>query len=59
MTLCDVERSQVEITDAELTRIYNEANGIDPKRHTPITTERIFNAMRFCVALGRTQVGKA
>ena len=29
----------------ELTAIYNEANGLDPKRFNPITTERIFAAM--------------
>ena len=34
------------MTDEELTEIYNKANGLDPKRHNPITTERIFAAMR-------------
>ena len=34
------------MTDDELTDIYNKANGLDPKRHNPITTERIFAAMR-------------
>jgi len=36
------------LTDEELTLIYNEANGIPPGRtgRTPITTERIFTAMR-------------
>ena len=37
-----------EITDAELTAIYNEANGITGKR-TPITTDRIFAAMRLAM----------
>jgi len=40
------------LSDAELTEIYNKANGLDPKRHSPITTERIFNAMRACLKLG-------
>jgi hypothetical protein len=34
------------MTNEKLTAIYNEANGLDPKRHNPITTERIFTAMR-------------
>ncbi len=33
-------------TDEDLTNIYNRANKLDPKRHNPITTERIFRAMR-------------
>lgn len=33
-------------TDEELTDIYNRANKLDPKRLNPITTERIFKAMR-------------
>lgn len=37
------------ITDAELTTIYNEASGLDPNRHNPISTERIFAAMRKCL----------
>jgi hypothetical protein len=35
----------------ELTRIYNEANGIEGGKNPPITTERIFNAMRACLAI--------
>lgn len=42
------------MTNEELTAIYNEANGLDPKRHNPITTERIFTAMR-AVARRETQ----
>ena len=38
------------LTDEELTRIYNEASGIDPKRHNPITTQRVFAAMRAIAA---------
>lgn len=34
------------MTDEQLTAIYNEASGINPTRHTPITTARIFAAMR-------------
>ena len=30
----------------ELTEIYNKANKLDTTRHNPITTERIFTAMR-------------
>lgn len=33
------------LTDEDCTRIYNEANGITTK-NPPITTERIFKAMR-------------
>lgn len=33
------------LTDADLTRIYNEANGVTDKQ-PPISTERIFKAMR-------------
>ena len=41
------------MTNEELTAIYNEANGLDPKRHNPITTERIFTAMRAAMAKAR------
>lgn len=40
-------------TDEELTKIYNEANGLDPKRHNSITTERIFTAMKAMATIGR------
>ena len=43
---------EVIYSDADLTKIYNEANGLDPKRHNPITTERIFKAMRECLNIG-------
>ena len=33
-------------TDAELTEIYNRANGITGGKSPPITTQRIFTAMR-------------
>lgn len=33
-------------TDAELTEIYNRANGIAEGKAPPITTQRVFNAMR-------------
>lgn len=36
----------MNFTNEELTIIYNDANGLDPKRHNPITMERIFTAMR-------------
>lgn len=38
-----------QLTDEDLTRIYNEANGIDGK-NPPITTMRIFAAMRAVAA---------
>lgn len=41
------------MTNEELTTIYNEANGLDPKRHNPITTERIFAAMRAAMEVER------
>lgn len=34
------------MTNEDLTRIYNEANGIPEGKAPPITTERIFTAMR-------------
>jgi hypothetical protein len=40
------------LTNAELTAIYNEANGLNPQRLNPITTERIFTAMRATAAKG-------
>ena len=36
----------VTFADEELTVIYNESNGLDPKSFQPITTQRIFTAMR-------------
>lgn len=38
------------MTDQELTQIYNDANGLNPKPHNPISTERIFAAMRAVAA---------
>lgn len=46
------------MSDEELTRIYNEANGLDQKRHNPITTERIFVAMRAAMAAEREECAK-
>lgn len=34
------------MTDAELTKLYNDANGIPDGKAPPITTQRIFTAMR-------------
>ena len=34
------------MTNEDLTRLYNEANGIPEGKAPPITTERIFTAMR-------------
>jgi hypothetical protein len=41
------------MTNDQLTALYEEANGLDPKRHNPITTERIFTAMRAALRAGR------
>lgn len=38
-------------TNEELTKIYNEANNIPPGKSPPISTERIFNAMRYIANL--------
>jgi len=46
----------IDLTDEELTKIYYEANGLDPKRYYPITTERIFTAMRAVPAAYRQKV---
>lgn len=39
-----------DISDDDLTRIYNQANAIAGGEHVPITTERIFAAMRAAMA---------
>lgn len=41
------------MTDEKLTELYNTANGLDPKRHNPITTERIFTAIRAAIEAER------
>lgn len=46
------------MTSEELTAIYNEANGLDMKRHNPITTERIFTAMQAAMAVERQRCAK-
>ncbi len=43
------------MTDAELTKIYNDANGIPPGKAPPITTQRIFAAMRGAAARERAE----
>ena len=40
-------------SDAELTDIYNKANDIPPGKASPITTERIFKAMRYCIEMNK------
>lgn len=42
------------MTNEDLTRLYNEANGIPEGKAPPITTERIFTAMRAAAQLDRT-----
>lgn len=54
----DMFRDYNLATDEELTSIYNQANGLDPKRHNPITTERIFTAMRGAIAAEREACAK-
>lgn len=44
-----------QITNQELTAIYHYANNIDPKKHHPITTERIFTAMRAMIGQSSTR----
>jgi hypothetical protein len=39
-----------DLTDADLTRIYNQTNNIAAGQHVPITTQRIFAAMRAAMA---------
>lgn len=41
--------SKKRYTDKELTKIYNQANNIAEGKSPPITTERIFAAMRYCL----------
>lgn len=43
-------------TDAELTAIYNEANGIAEGKRPTITTARIFAAMRLAAAKERQRL---
>ena len=38
------------LTDEVLTRIYNEASGLEPPRYNPITTRRALAAMRAIAA---------
>ena len=45
------------MTDEELTALYNEANGITGKR-LPITTQRIFTAMRAAILAEREACAK-
>ena len=42
-------------SNEELTDIYNQANNLDPKRYNPITTARIFNAMKAAMEIGYEQ----
>jgi hypothetical protein len=39
-------KEKSNFTDAELTKIYCDANGIGEGKRPPITTQRIFTAMR-------------
>lgn len=42
----------ISLSDEELTKIYNNANNIGEGKSPPITTERIFKAMRACLNIG-------
>jgi hypothetical protein len=55
--MSDNTKENTVLTDEELTLIYNEANGIPPGRtgRTPITTERIFTAMRAAMLVSEKQ----
>ena len=43
-----MKKSQ-NFSDEELVKIYNNANNIPKGKAPPITTERIFTAMRYCL----------
>ena len=45
-------------TDEDLTKIYNNANDIGKDKNQPITTERIFKAMRACLRYNLTELDK-
>ena len=47
------------MTNEDLTRLYNEANGIPEGKAPPITTERIFTAMRACLTISAKQLADA
>lgn len=44
-----------EISDVELTEVYDRANGIPKGKRPPITTQRIFAAMRLMYELGEVK----
>jgi hypothetical protein len=46
------------MTDADLTAIYNEANGVAEGKRPAITTQRIFAAMRLVAAKERERCAK-
>lgn len=43
-----------QLTNAELTKIYNDANGITGGKNPPISTEKIFTAMRAMLSAAPT-----
>ncbi len=47
------------MTNEQLTAIYNGANGIPAGKAPPITSERIFTAMRACLAISAKQLADA
>ena len=44
-----MKKSKIYLSDEELIKIYNNANSIPKGKAPPITTERIFTAMRYCL----------
>jgi hypothetical protein len=44
------------LTNEQLEKIYNSANAINGGRNPPLTTERIFKAMRACYQQGREDI---
>jgi hypothetical protein len=53
MTLLQGTARSNVMTDAELTAIYNEANGVGEGKRPPLTTEKVFAAMRLVAAKER------
>lgn len=52
-----MNKYNVEFSDEELTMIYNKANGLMDGKRLPITTKRIFTAMRFIAQLPKETEG--
>ena len=44
------------LTDEELSKIYKDANGLNPKVNNDVTTKRVFTAMRKAYRLGQNSI---